>query len=184
MALSNQFSFLQPACQALEAGVQAILIAICIIIVVAALAFAGYIPMRNNKERQLQVQLGPVLAPKENLTMTKKPDSGPVEGNAEGRTTAATAESATIALKISKMWIEPLTAKPGEMVTIWFSATNLDSSQSSHQVTLKINDQIFNVRQISILPNTLMHLNFKVLLTDPGTYTVDINGATAGFKII
>jgi hypothetical protein len=70
------------------------------------------------------------------------------------------------------------------MVDIQFSASNLDNSQIGHQVVLKINGQIFNVRQISILPNTIMHLNFKVMLTDPGSYTVDINGTIGVFAVV
>jgi hypothetical protein len=29
-----------------------------------------------------------------------------------------------------------------------------------------------------------MHLSFKVMLTDPGSYTVDINGTTGIFTVI
>ena len=228
MALLYQCSMLLPAGGAMEAGVQTTLIAVSIIVVMAALAFAGYILIRNNKDQEQpedQSSPGDIMAaaredpsPADSMAVARedrspaetdgrsreksarrkarsirkkggtsparKPDVRPAEENSAGKTPVPVTEKAVIPLKISNIRIEPLSARPGEMVNIWFSATNLDSSQIGHQVILKINGQVFNVRQISILPNTIMHLNFKVMLTDPGSYTVDINGTTGVFAIV
>ena len=185
MTLLYQCSMLLQAGRAMEASGQAALIAICIVVVVAALAFAGYILVRNNSDQRPEDQLSLgdfFFVSKDDLDTPKKADSRLAEVNAEGKQTAA-AERATPALKISNMRIEPVTARPGEIVTIWFDATNLDSSQIGHQVILKINDRIFNLRQVSILPNTILHLNFKVLITEPGSYAADVNGSSGIFTV-
>lgn len=86
-------------------------------------------------------------------------------------------------LKISNLKIDPHEPKIGELVNIQFSATNLDRAQIGHQVILKINDQILNIRQVSILPGTILHLNFKVSILEPGSYVADINGTQGTFTI-
>ena len=197
MALLYQFNTLQPVAGVLEAGGQAILIGVSILVVVAALTFAGYMLMRNNKGSRAddELNLGDfIFVSKDDLKPAKKPDNRPAEGIEADTITNTTAERikanmitdvaerASVPLKISNMRIEPAT-KPDEMLTIWFDATNLDSSQIGHQVILKINDRIFNIRQISILPNTMLHLNFKVLITEPGRYDVDVNGTTGIFTV-
>jgi hypothetical protein len=185
MALLCQCSILLQAGRAMEASGQTALIAICIAVVVAALAFAGYILVRNNRDQRPEDQLSLgdfFFVSKDDLVTPKKAAGRLAKVNAEGKPAAA-AERATPALKISNMRIEPATARPGDMVTIWFDATNLDVSQIGHQVILKINDRIFNVRQISILSNTIMHLNFKVLIMEPGSYAADVNGSSGIFTV-
>ena len=177
---------LLPVRWAMAAEVQTALIAVSIIVVIAALAFAGYVLIRNNNKERPEGKLSPrdtVDVAKENLSPAGKPDLRPAEETAGDKTPVTVSEKAIVPLKISNIRIEPPTARPGEMVDIQFSASNLDSSQIGHQVTLKINGQVFNVRQISILPNTIVHLNFKVMLTDPGSYEVDINGTTGDFAV-
>jgi hypothetical protein len=188
MVLLGRYSVLIAAERAMAAEVQTALIAASIIVVIAALAFAGYVLIRNNNKEQYEDQASPgdtVDIAKEDLSPARKPDVlRPAVEAAEGKTPAPVTEKAVIPLKISDVRIEPLMARPGQMVDIQFSATNLDSAQIGHEVILKINGQIFNVRQISILPNSIMHLSFKVMLTEPGSYTVDINGTTGIFTVI
>jgi hypothetical protein len=172
----------------MEAGAQTTLTAVSIIVVIAALAFAGYVLIRNSNDREPpEDQLSPadiMAVAVEDPSPAKIPDVQPAEEKSAGKTPVSVTEKAVTPLKISDVRIEPLTARPGEMVNIWFSGTNLDSSQFGHQVILKINGQVFNIRQVSILPNTIMHLNFKVVLIDPGSYTVDINGTTGVFAVV
>ena len=186
MVFVGRYGILISAEQAMAAGAQTALIAVGIIVVMVALAFAGYILMRSDNKERPEGKVSPgdtVDVAIEDPSPAVKPDVRPTEETAGDKTPVPVSEKAVIPLKISDVRIEPLAARPGEMVNIWFSATNLDSCQIGHQVTLKVNDQIFNVRQISILPNTIMHLNFKVMLTDPGSYTVDINGTTGVFAV-
>ena len=188
MTLLYQCSMLMPVREAMAAEVQTVLIAASIIVVIAALAFAGYILIRNSSNKEPPEERsspGDIAAvANEDASPARKPDVRPAEENTAGKTPVSVTIIAVIPLKISDLRIEPPTALPGEMVDIQFSASNLDNSQIGHQVVLKINGQIFNVRQISILPNTIMHLNFKVMLTDPGSYTVDINGTIGVFAVV
>ncbi len=187
MALLYQCSMLLPAGGAMAVEVQTTLIAASIIVVIAALAFAGYILIRNNHKKPPEDQLSPgdiAAMAKEDASPANKPDVRPAEIATADKIPVSVTEKAVIPLKISNLRIEPPTARPGEMVDIQFSAGNLDSSQIGHQITLKVNGRVFNVRQISIMPNTIMHLNFKVMLTDPGSYTVDINGTTGVFAVV
>ena len=188
MVLLGRYSILISAERAMAAEVQTALIAASIIVVIAALAFAGYILIRNSSNKEPPEERsspGDIAAvANEDAIPARKPDVRPAEENTAGKTPVSVSEKTIAPLKISDIRIEPPTARPGEMVDIQFNASNLDSNQIGHQVVLKINGQIFNVRQISILPNTIMHLNFKVMLTDPGSYTVDINGTTGVFTIV
>jgi hypothetical protein len=188
MVLLGRYSILISAERAMAAEVQTALIAASIIVVIAALAFAGYILIRNSSNKEPPEERsspGDIAAvANEDASPARKPDVRPAEENTAGKTPVSVTIIAVIPLKISDVRIEPLMARPGQMVDIQFSATNLDSAQIGHQVVLKINGQIFNVRQISILPNTIMHLNFKVMLTDTGSYTVDINGTTGVFAVV
>jgi hypothetical protein len=186
MALLYEYETLLILGRAMEPTVQIALISISVIVVVAALAFAGYILIRNNKGSPSEHQLSEgnsSSVSKDDLAVARKQVKRLAEENGASRTIAAATERAAIPLKISNLRIEPVAAKHGEMITIWFDATNLDSWQVGHQVTLRINGQILNIRQVSILPNTILHLNFKVSTMEPGIYTAEVNGTTGQFTI-
>jgi hypothetical protein len=186
MILLYQYGTLLLARWAMADEIQATLIAISIIVVVAALAFAGYILIRNNKNptTEDQMNLGDFFfVSKDDAGPAKRTEAQPLGGNEASKTAAIPAERAVAPLQISNMRIEPAIAKPGDMVTIWFDATNLDSSQMQYEVTLKINDRVFNSRMISILPGSILHPSFKVSITEPGNYTADVNGANGVFTV-
>jgi hypothetical protein len=178
--------------------VQEVLIALSILVVICALAFAGYILLRNNKNPKSEDQLNLgnfIFVFKDAPRPVKSPEAQPLGEDETDKPAAmqppeeieaakpAAVPAASAAVKISNMKIEPEKAKPGELVTIWFSATNLDSPQIRHEITLKIDDRVFNTRMISILPGAMLHLNFKVAITEPGTYTADVNGVSGVFTI-
>jgi hypothetical protein len=186
MTLLYQCSILQPAYRAMEDGGQSALAVISIIIVICALAFAGYILIRNNKNptSEDQLSLGNFFfVSKDDANLAKRTQQGPLEGNEASKTAVLPSERTLTPLQISNFRIEPEKASPGELITIWFRATNLGSIQIQHEFTLKIDGRVFNARMISMLPGAVLHLSFKVAITEPGSYTADVNGVSGIFTI-
>jgi hypothetical protein len=185
MSLVYQYSILLSGASALAEEVQTPLIVLSILVVIASLALAGYILLKNNNSRppEAPTSLGNYLVTKEESGPTKKPDLGLSTESAPDGAPVAPTSRIPEPLRISSLRIEPVSARSGELVTIWFDATNLDSTQIVHQVIIKIDDIMFNTRLVSILPGTVLHLNFKVLVTNPGSHTADVNGATGVFAI-
>ncbi len=137
------------------------------------------IPVKEHPKTNIPVKEHPVISTstRENqLTRNHGEEYKPLSFASPATNTRAN-------LKISGFKIVPSNLKAGELVTIWLTATNLDSRQVSHEIILRINNQVFNTRIISILPGTIQHLHFKVAITEPGSYTADVNGITGTFAI-
>jgi hypothetical protein len=220
---------------ATSSEIQTIFVAISVIVVIAAMLFAGYILIRNNGHVKPEIPPFIVESPpiyKDNDSLPKDTIVQPIEEHLmtdnpaeehlmtgtpaeehqmtgtpakEHQMASALAEEHLITsipvkeykplfppslivktlatLKISDLKIVPPNSKAGELIAIWLTATNLDSRQITHEIVLKINNQVFNTRIISILPGTIQHLHFKVPITEPGSYTADINGTTGTFTV-
>lgn len=204
MAVLLQHSLSWPLESAMPPEIQLMLVILSIVIIIIAMAIAVYIFIRNNRQVPPEVssieEKSPAL-PLEDANILQKTMAEAVKEleslhTPKGdRITSTPAKElkplpaptlikrTVVPLKISNMVIQPSTAKAGELITIKFSAANFDNSQVQHDVVFKIDDRVFNTRMISILPGTIQHLNFKVVITEPGSYTADVNGTTGVFTI-
>ncbi|MGD0857078.1 MAG: hypothetical protein ABSA18_14965 [Dehalococcoidia bacterium] len=184
--------------------IQLIFVILSITVIIIAMVIAGYIFIRNNRQVTPEVpsikEKSPALPPEDanvlQKTVAKTVKELEALPTSEGDQITSTPakelkplppptliKKTIVPLKISNLIIQPTAANPSELITIRFSTANFDNSQVQHDVILKIDDRVFNTRMISILPGTIQHLNFKVLITEPGSYTADVNGTTGVFTI-
>jgi uncharacterized membrane protein len=93
------------------------------------------------------------------------------------------AHTSPAAFKISAFDISPAVVKPGEKITISATVTNTGDLTSSHEVTLKINNNTTETEVISLAGHTSQQLTFTIAPHNVGDYAVDINGLSATFIV-
>jgi hypothetical protein len=81
-------------------------------------------------------------------------------------------------------WVQPQQVVVNQPVTIFANMSNSGDLQGSYIATLKINDQIEAARTGSVPGNAAVPIQFTVTKSQPGNYTVDINGRQAYFTVV
>ena len=84
---------------------------------------------------------------------------------------------------LSKLSFLSITAKVGEKVTISVTVTNAGGQSGSYDLTLKIDDDIFDTTRVTLAAGASKEVNFTVVKDTAGTYAVDINGKAGTFVI-
>jgi len=80
--------------------------------------------------------------------------------------------------------VKPQVAQVGQPVTIFANIVNYNNDARGYIADLKINGQIVDTRTGSIPVNSGAPLEFTVTKSQPGQYTVDINGTQSSFTVV
>ncbi|MBN2463258.1 MAG: Ig-like domain repeat protein, partial [Dehalococcoidia bacterium] len=80
--------------------------------------------------------------------------------------------------------IQPQQTTSNQPVTILANVFNQDYTEGSYSFDLKINGQVEQTKSGNINGQAAVLLEFEVLKSEPGTYTVDIDGHKAFFTIV
>jgi hypothetical protein len=78
---------------------------------------------------------------------------------------------------------QPQQTLVGQPVSILANIANRGDTQGNYKATLKINDEVIEVKNGSLAGNTARPVEFTVYRDKPGIYLVDINGRQANFTI-
>jgi hypothetical protein len=84
---------------------------------------------------------------------------------------------------IADMKIEPSQAHAGETIVISFKATNSTNFISIYPVVLKVNEEVITAEVVSLPRKTVMLMEFRVSMTMPGEYNVEVNDSTGKFAV-
>ncbi len=185
--MNNDFNLYSAAMDVIAPEYQWILITISVLVVIAALVFAGYIIIRNDKQRMMG---GHPRAEDEESSLDnindlkKKIAAMRPEKDAVTENTIHLNTMATIPLLISELRVAPGEAGLGEKVTISFRATNLDKSCSHYDIILKIDNRVFATKEVSIARGSTLPVNYAIYSTVPGEHRVDVNDVVSKFVII
>jgi hypothetical protein len=87
-------------------------------------------------------------------------------------------------LTCSGLLIKPDQVEMNEEVSIKVEVINTSSIDASDLVTLKINDNTFESRSVTLNGGQSQIVNFITRQSLPGVYTVDINGNTGQFVVL
>ncbi len=72
----------------------------------------------------------------------------------------------------------------GGSVGIIVVITNITSGNVQQDVQLKVNGEVNDSRQVSLMPGESQEITFVQAVAKPGDYKVDINGLTGSFSVI
>jgi len=165
---------------------QGILITISVIVVIAALVFAGYIFVRNDKQRIIEGN-PPAEVEESSLPniddLKKKMAAVRVEKDPAPENTLHPEINTIVPLQISELKVAPLEARIGEKVTISFNATNLDNAHGDYVIILKIDNRRLGTQEISIAPGSTLPMHFAIYSSVPGEHRVDVNDVVSKFVI-
>jgi hypothetical protein len=87
------------------------------------------------------------------------------------------------AFTISSLSISPVEVNVGEIVTISLTVTNGGGESGTYQVTLKINGEIEDTKEVSIAAGGSQEVKLTTSKNVAGTYTVDCNGLVGSFVV-
>lgn len=85
---------------------------------------------------------------------------------------------------LSNLKISPSRAKPGENVTISVDVKNKDEAKGTKNVSLRVNEEILEEREVTLAPGKSKTLTFIIVRENPGIYKVEIDGLSDNFKIV
>jgi len=100
--------------------------------------------------------------------------------------TPAVSETPTPALSTfstSDLSVSPGSAKAGQAVTVSVRVVNGGPAEASKTVVLKINGQVESQKDVNLVPGKSQVVSFSVVKTEPGQYTVSIDGQSAEFSV-
>ena len=159
---------------------QGILITISVIVVMAALAFAGYIFTRNNNRRIIK---GDPAAEAEEPGLRGIDDVKKAVAPVRVEEDLHPDSHAPVHLQINELKVVPLEVRIGEKVTISFNAANLDKAHSHYGIILKIDNRLSAAQEISIAPGATLPGYFAIYSTVPGEHRVDVNDVVSRFVV-
>ena len=87
-------------------------------------------------------------------------------------------------ISVRSIWTSTQTAYANQPVVIYANASNNGDLPGARTITLKINGKIEESKDVVVQGNAATPLQFTVNRTEPGTYTVDVNGQKAYFTVI
>jgi hypothetical protein len=89
-----------------------------------------------------------------------------------------------ITVSTTGLQIMPERVTEGSSVGIIVMVTNVTQENVQQDVELKVNGEVKDSRQVSLLPGESQEITFVQVMGKPGDYKVDINGLTGGFSVI
>ena len=84
---------------------------------------------------------------------------------------------------ITYLNVTPQVAQAGQTVTISGNISNQSEESGSYTVTVKVNDQVLEVKKGTLGAHTATPLKYEIVKNEPGLYVVDINGQQAAFSV-
>ncbi len=70
-----------------------------------------------------------------------------------------------------------------QAVTIFANVVNRGDSDGAYTATLKVNNEVVEVKQGKIGGNIARPIEFTVVRSTPGVYTIDVNGRQSVFTV-
>jgi hypothetical protein len=159
---------------------EGMLITISVLVVIAALVFAGYIFTRNDNQR---IVSGDAAAEARESGLRN------IDGRKKAGVTARDEKelhpdiNTPVPLRISELEVAPLEVRIGEKVTISFTAANLDKSRSHFGIILKIDNRMLATQEISVEPGSTLPGHFIIYSTVPGEHLVEVNDVVSKFYV-
>jgi parallel beta-helix repeat protein len=82
------------------------------------------------------------------------------------------------------MNIHPLQAHVNQPVTITTNVVNSGQESGNYDVVLKVNGKPEQTKMVSVAPGATYPVNFTVAMSQPGTYTVNIDNQQGSFMVL
>lgn len=86
-------------------------------------------------------------------------------------------------LRVSNLSINPTTSKIDETISISVNVTNVGDLPGTFTITLKINDAVEEVKEITLSARESSIVAFNLTRATTGTYTVEVDGLTGSFTV-
>ncbi len=96
----------------------------------------------------------------------------------------APVESAPAGFELSNLAINPAQVITGEPVTISIIVKNTGGLKSSYTLTLKVNGEIEQSKEVTLADGESKQVSFSVARDEPGTYPIVVGGLTAEFTVL
>ncbi len=87
-------------------------------------------------------------------------------------------------IEISGLQIMPDRVREGSSVGIIVTVTNITIGNLQQKVSLKINDEVKDSREVHLFPGESQEVTFVTSAGKPGNYQADINGVTGVFTVV
>jgi hypothetical protein len=84
----------------------------------------------------------------------------------------------------SNLTIEPSQTQPNQEITISLNVANTGGTSGDYTLEMKINGVTKTTRQVTLTPGISSPESFKLNLTTPGTYYLEIGGLTGQIEIL
>lgn len=86
--------------------------------------------------------------------------------------------------ELSDLTVDPKEVEPGDEVTISVKITNVGDEPGSHNVTLKINGAVEQVKSVTLDGGGFTTTSFVVVKTTDGEYAVEVDGISDSYKVV
>jgi len=106
---------------------------------------------------------------------------GTINVEINGLTGSFTVNPPPAIFEVSELSISSTTITVGEKVTISVKVTNTGGSPDSYTVTLKVNGEVENSRDVTLNAGESTTVTFEYTAEREGTFSVDVNGLTGSF---
>jgi hypothetical protein len=85
--------------------------------------------------------------------------------------------------ELSSLSINPSSIKEGDSVTISCEVTNIGTSSGSYTVTLKIDGEVKEEKEVSLDAGSSEKVSFELACESAGEFNVDVNGETGSYEV-
>jgi len=81
-------------------------------------------------------------------------------------------------IQVTSVDVSPSEVKVGETATVTAIVKNLGVAEGTETITFSVNGVATMQEEVTLAPGESTTLTFEISKTEPGTYTIDVNGPT------
>jgi hypothetical protein len=85
--------------------------------------------------------------------------------------------------ELSNLEVDPASVKKEKGVTVSVECSNVGLGSGAHTVVLKIDGEVEDEKTVSLDPDDSTTITFQAPTSEPGTYSVEIEGLTGSYEV-
>jgi hypothetical protein len=85
--------------------------------------------------------------------------------------------------ELGSLTVDPSSVEAGGKVSVFVEVTNTGDKYGTHNITLKINDEVEEEKTVTLDPDETETVTFEVSASEPGTFSVEIDGLSGSYTV-
>ena len=86
--------------------------------------------------------------------------------------------------ELSNLTVDPSSVEVGGTVSVFVEVSNIGEKSGTHNITLKINDDVEDEKAVTLNPDESETVSFEVSASQLGTFSVEVDGLSGSYTVI